>query len=49
MIVHCIPIIGMVTADDAINNFDASTPRTVSIEYNIIHPPEYTNILSILN
>jgi hypothetical protein len=35
----------MVTADDTTNNFDASTPRTVFIEYNIIDPPECTNIL----
>jgi hypothetical protein len=36
MIVHCNPLVGMVIADDATYNFDASILRTVSIEYNII-------------
>jgi hypothetical protein len=35
----------MVMEDDATNNFDASALKTVSIEYNITDPPEYTKIL----
>jgi hypothetical protein len=35
----------MVIVEDASNNYDASTLRTVSIEYNRIlqNTPEYTN------
>jgi hypothetical protein len=44
-ILPCNPLIGMVTGNDATYNFDASKPRTVSIEYKIIDPPEYNNIL----
>jgi hypothetical protein len=34
MLVHCNPLACMVIMEDISNNYDASTLRTVSIEYN---------------
>jgi hypothetical protein len=45
MIVPCNPLLRTVIVDDANNNFDAPTLRTVSIEYNRIPYIGYTNIL----